>query len=889
VPPEDPSPEKPSPMMAQYLAIKAENPGSLLFYRMGDFYELFFEDAEIAAKALGIVLTRRGKHAGQDIPMCGVPAERAEDYLHRLISQGFRAAICEQVEDPAEAKRRGAKSVMRREVVRIVTPGTITEEFLLDPVRANSLVAIACGIAQEKVYGLACVDMSTGTFLVAGCPGEALETEIARLDPAEIVAPESLCVIPPLCRLAQEAKLPLTLLAGEASAGPGAERRVMDYFGIAAADGLGDLTPAEMAAASVALLYIERTQFSARPVLSLPKRIARDRQMVIDAATRANLELARTVAGKRQGSLLAVIDNTVTAAGGRLLAERLAAPLTDPQQIAARLDAVAFFTAEPGLRKSVRASLKSSPDMLRAFSRLGVGRGGPRDLAALRAGLAGAYEIALVLTKGCPLPDELAEAAGALEDVDPNLLQTLNSALADALPPNRRDGGFIREGYDSALDELRALRDESRSVIAALQARYSDLLGTKQLKLKHNHFLGYFIEVPQAQGERLLKPPHDRLFVHRQTMAGAMRFSTNELAELEMKIASAAEEALAHEQAVFEKLASMVLACEAALKRTAGGLAAIDAAAALAELAEALDWTRPEVDRSFAFTIEQGRHPVVEEALRQKGQPFARNDCELSGAPGSGGKIAIVTGPNMAGKSTYLRQNALIAILAQMGSFVPAKRVHIGVIDRLFSRVGAADDLARGRSTFMVEMIETAAILNQATERSLIILDEIGRGTATFDGLAIAWAAIEHLHETNRARTLFATHFHELTRLAAKLGRVVNLTVRVTDWHGEVIFLHEIVSGAADRSYGIQVAKLAGLPPAAVARARELLAEFEAAERVVPIDRQIADLPLFACPRASAQGDLVGQAIDALDPDELSPREALDAIFRLKELRAKKR
>jgi DNA mismatch repair protein MutS len=876
-------------MMAQYLAIKAENPGSLLFYRMGDFYELFFEDAEIAAKALGIVLTRRGKHAGQDIPMCGVPAERAEDYLHRLISQGFRAAICEQVEDPAEAKRRGAKSVMRREVVRIVTPGTITEEFLLDPVRANSLVAIACGIAQEKVYGLASVDMSTGTFLVAGCPGEALETEIARLDPAEIVAPESLCVIPPLCRLAQEAKLPLTPLAGEASAGPCAERRVMDYFGIAAADGLGDLTPAEMAAASVALLYIERTQFSARPVLSLPKRIARDRQMVIDAATRANLELARTVAGTRQGSLLAVIDKTVTAAGGRLLAERLAAPLTDPQQIAARLDAVAFFTAEPGLRKSVRASLKSAPDMLRAFSRLGVGRGGPRDLAALRAGLAVAYEIGLVLTKGCSPPDELAEAAGALQDVDPNLLQTLNSALADALAPNRRDGGFIREGYDSALDELRALRDESRSVIAALQARYSDLLGTKQLKLKHNHFLGYFIEVPQAQGERLLKPPHDMLFVHRQTMADAMRFSTKELAELEMKIASAAEEALARERAVFEKLASMVLACEAALKRTAGGLAAIDAAAALAELAEALDWTRPEVDRSFGFTIEQGRHPVVEEALRQKGQPFARNGCELSGTPGSGGKIALVTGPNMAGKSTYLRQNALIAILAQMGSFVPAKRVHIGVIDRLFSRVGAADDLARGRSTFMVEMIETAAILNQATERSLIILDEIGRGTATFDGLAIAWAAIEHLHETNRARTLFATHFHELTRLAAKLGRVVNLTVRVTDWHGEVIFLHEIVSGAADRSYGIQVAKLAGLPPAAVARARELLAEFEAAERVVPIDRQIADLPMFACPRASAQGDLVGQAIDALDPDELSPREALDAIFGLKELRAKQR
>jgi DNA mismatch repair protein MutS len=877
-------------MMAQYHAIKAQHTDALLFYRMGDFYELFFEDAEIAAKALGIVLTRRGKHEGLDIPMCGVPVERADDYLHRLINQGHRVAVCEQTEDPKDAKKRGAKSVVRREVVRLVTPGTITEELLLDPVRANSLVAIARGSAPDFSFGLACADISTGAFTVAATSEASLEAEISRLDPAEIVAPEAVCALPVLARLARETKLPLTALGDEAGPGPSAERRIKDYFGLATLDGLGALSSVEIAAVAVAIFYIERTQFSARPALSLPKRIARDQSVEIDAATRANLELSRTLAGKREGSLLAAIDKTVTASGSRLLAERLAAPLTDPQRMADRLDAVAFFAEEPASRKSVRACLKSAPDMSRAFARTAIGRGGPRDLAALRDGLAVASELPRILEKGPTLPAELTGAVKGTKEVGQGLIKSLKEALAESLPLNRRDGGFIRAGHDPALDELRALRDESRGVITALQARYSEFLGTKQLKLKHNHFLGHFIEVPQVHGERLLKPPHDRLFVHRQTMAGAMRFSTKELAELETKIASAAEEALAREQVIFDHLVSLVVADEAALRQTAGALAAIDVAAALAELAEGQCWTRPDVDRSLAFTIENGRHPVVEEALRRQGQPFAENDCELAGAPGIGGKIAIVTGPNMAGKSTYLRQNALIAILAQMGSFVPAKRAHIGIIDRLFSRVGAADDLARGRSTFMVEMIETAAILNQATERSLVILDEIGRGTATFDGLSIAWAVIEHLHEKNRARALFATHFHELTRLTEKLERLVNLTVRVTDWHGEVVFLHEIVPGAADRSYGVQVARLAGLPPAVVARAKSLLAEFEAAERVVPIDKQLADLPLFSVPPGpSPQSTQIEQALDAIDPDELSPREAMDALYRLKQLRSKER
>ncbi|MDQ6869291.1 MAG: DNA mismatch repair protein MutS [Pseudomonadota bacterium] len=874
--------------MAQYCAIKAQNPGSLLFYRMGDFYELFFEDAGIAARALGIVLTKRGKHEGRDIPMCGVPVERAEDYLNRLIGQGHRVAVCEQVEDPAEARKRGAKSVVRREVVRLVTPGTITEELLLDPVRANSLLAIVRGREPDLAFGLASVDISTGAFVVAEARGASLEAEISRLDPAEIVAPEALCTLPCLARLARETKLPVTPLGREAGAGSSAERRIKDYFGLATLDGLGSLSSAEIAAAAAAIFYIERTQFSARPALSLPTRRAPGARMEIDAATRANLELTRTLAGTRDGSLLATIDKTVTAPGSRLLGERLAAPLTAPKEIECHLDAVAFFVDEPDLRKDVRACLKAAPDMIRALSRLALNRGGPRDLAALYAGIEAAKAVARLLAKTGPLPQELGQASKAAAEVDPGLATRLSDALAETLPQNRRDGGFVRAGHDAFLDELRALRDESRGVIAALQARYADLAGTKQLRLKHNHFLGYFIEVPQSQGEKLLRPPHDAMFVHRQTMAAAMRFSTKELAELEVKIASAAEEALAREQTIFETLAALVLGSQTALKLLAAMIAAIDVAAALAELAEASDWTRPEVDGSLAFEIEGGRHPVVEAALRLQGQAFAGNGCKLSGSPGKGGRIAVVTGPNMAGKSTYLRQNALIGVLAQMGSFVPAKRAHIGVIDKLYSRVGAADDLARGRSTFMVEMIETAAILNQAGERSLVILDEIGRGTATFDGLSIAWAVIEHLHEKNRARALFATHFHELTRLAEKLDRLVNLTVRVTDWNGEVVFLHEIVPGAADRSYGIQVAKLAGLPAAAVSRARALLAEFEAAERLSNADRQAADLPLFtaASPPPAPQRDVLGPALDAIDPDELSPRAAHEALYRLKKLRA---
>ena len=877
-----------TPMMAQYSEIKAANPDCLLFYRMGDFYEMFFADAEIASRALGIVLTKRGKHQGEDIPMCGVPVERADDYLQRLIGLGHRVAVCEQIEDPSEARKRGGKSLVARDVVRLVTPGTITEERLLDPARANLLLAIARVRLSDGqwIYGLAAADISTGAFSLAETTASGLAAEIARLEPREIVAGEAICEDPLLARLVEDLRIPLTAMPRDTGEPGSAERRLREFFGVATLDGLGAFSRPQIAAAATAIAYIERTQIGARPPLSLPTRADRGAVLEIDAATRANLELTRTLTGAREGSLAHTIDLTVTPAGGRLLVERLASPLTDPAAILRRLDTVEFLLGEPALRADLRAQLKGAPDLPRALSRIALERGGPRDLASLRDGLAAAAAVAARFAAGPPPAAELAAAAGAAAGVEPDLEVTLRAALADDLPLARRDGGFVRRGHANALDEARALRDESRRVIASLQARYSELTETRQLKIKHNNFLGFFIEVPQSQGEKLLRPPFAQDFVHRQTMADAMRFSTGELAELEARIASAADRALALELEIFDGLAQLVMAQSSAIKAAADALAVIDLSAALAELASQRGWSRPQIDGSVAFSIEAGRHPVVEAALKARGEGFVANDCALADNDRASGRIAVVTGPNMAGKSTYLRQNALIVVLAQMGSFVPAKRAELGIVDRLFSRVGAADDLARGRSTFMVEMVETAAILNQAGPRSLVILDEIGRGTATFDGLSIAWAAVEHLHDKNRSRALFATHFHELTQLARKLPRLVNLTMRVTEWKGTVVFLHEVVAGAADRSYGIQVAKLAGLPPAVVKRAQVLLAELEASERQAPVQKLIDDLPLFAAlaPAAPPAIDSLREALAALDPDALTPREALEVIYQLQRI-----
>jgi len=886
VPPHD---AQATPSMAQYIEIKTANPDCLLFYRMGDFYELFFEDAEIAARILGIVLTKRGKHAGADIPMCGVPVVRADDYLQRLIGSGLRVAVCEQLEDPAEARKRGSKSIVKRDVVRIVTPGTITEEGLLDARRANILASLARqkGSDGAHAYALAMVDISTGALSVADVSEADLSGEIARLDPREMLLPDALREDKALEALWRAPAFSITRLAKEGFDATSGEKRIAGYFGVASLEAYGAFSRPALAALGAIIAYLERTQLGARPPLSPPRLREAGICMAMDAATRANLELTKTLSGQREGSLLSVIDRSVSPAGGRLIAQWLAAPSTDLAEIRARQEGVSAFVADNALREDIRAHLVHVPDILRAMARVALERAGPRDLAAIAIGLIEAEAIAARLSLLKEKPERLITIEDALLKAPASLGHEISRALREDIPLQKRDGGFIRAGYDAVLDAIYALRDNSRAVIAAMQARYAEETQIRALKIKHNSMLGFYIEVAPQPGETLLKALHAARFFHRQTMAGAMRFSTAELSALDQKIAQASAQALARELEHFAQLSAALLEREGVIRAAAEALGMLDAISSLAELASVEGYTRPILTQGLTFVIEGGRHPVVEHALNRMGEPFIANDCTLSPeGREEAGRILLVTGANMAGKSTYLRQNALIVLLAQMGSYVPAKRAEIGLVDRLFSRVGAADDLARGRSTFMVEMVETAAILNQSGPSALVILDEIGRGTATYDGLSIAWAAIEHLHDANRCRALFATHFHELTALCAKLNRLKPVTMKVATHKNDVVFLHEVIAGAADRSYGIEVAKLAGLPQRVVARAGHILKELEKAERASPVSRMLDDLPLFSLGAAPAlpEEDQLRAALAKMLPDDMSPKAALEALYRLKAL-----
>ncbi|MCI5100858.1 DNA mismatch repair protein MutS [Phaeobacter italicus] len=869
-------------MMAQYLDIKAQYPDALLFYRMGDFYEMFFEDAVNAAEALDIALTKRGKHDGNDIPMCGVPVHSAEGYLLTLIRKGFRVAVGEQLESPAEAKKRGSKSVVKRDVVRLVTPGTITEDSLLEARRHNFLTAY-CELRDDAA--IAWADISTGAFHVMPIARVRVSPELARLAPSELLVPDGPC-LDQLRPIADDHQIPLTPLAKSSFDSTAAEKRVCELFKVSTLEAFGTFSRAEISAMGAVIDYLEITQKGKLPLLQPPVQEAEDRVVQIDAATRRNLELTRSLGGGRAGSLLSVVDRTVTPAGARLLEQRLSSPSRNLDVIQTRLAALDFAVEQTQLSSDLRAALRKTPDLDRALSRLALERGGPRDLAAVRNTLIQAEAIS-DLCSGQNMPPLLHEALTALTGFDP-LLPLLDAALIAEPPLLARDGGFIAEGYDSELDEARTLRDEGRSVIAALQKKYSDHTGITSLKIKHNNVLGYFIETTATHAEKMLSAPLSETYIHRQTTANQVRFTTVELSEIETRILNAGNLALEIEKRLYTRLSDAILAEVGALNGAARGLAELDLVTALADLARGENWQRPTVDNSRAFDITGGRHPVVEQALRQQGgNAFVANDCGLTANHGAAA-VWLLTGPNMAGKSTFLRQNALIALLAQMGSYVPADKAHIGLISQLFSRVGASDDLARGRSTFMVEMVETAAILNQADDRALVILDEIGRGTATYDGLSIAWATLEHLHEVNRARALFATHYHELTQLAGKLAGVENATVSVKEWEGEVIFLHEVKKGAADRSYGVQVAQLAGLPASVVARARDVLDMLEEGSRSGGGKIQIDDLPLFAAapapqPRPAAGPSPVEELLSEIHPDDLSPREALEALYRLKE------
>jgi DNA mismatch repair protein MutS len=855
-------------MMAQYLALKAEAGDCLLFYRMGDFFELFFEDAKIASAVLDIALTARGEHDGEKIPMCGVPAHAAVGYLQRLIKAGHRVAIADQTETPAEAKKRGgSKALVARAIIRVVTAGTLTEEALLDSRTANWCVAIgeaAGGIA------VAAADVSTGRFELVETDAGGLSAELARLNAAEVLASEG---------SAFEHYATVLRPRGEFDS-TAAEARLKRVYGVATLDGFGQLSRAGMAAAGGLVAYLDHTAKGSLPFLRPPRIGNAGEAMAIDAATRDSLELTQTQTGQRKGSLLDAVDRTVTGAGARLLAGDIGAPLMDRAAIEARLDLVQRLHDDGALRESLRATLRSLPDIGRALGRLVAGRGGPRDLGQLRDGLDGAWLLGERI-------DALDAPPPLLQDIVPRLrghgalIDLLKRALVPSPPIDASDGGYIAEGYDAELDDLRDIGAGGRRAIAALEAEYRNRTGTSALKIRHNGVLGYHVEVPARAADPLMAP--DSGFTHRQTLAGVVRFNAPELHELAMKVTQAGSHALAAEAAHLEELTQTALAGREAIAATADALARLDVAAGLAERAAEDGWARPSLVDHACFEVEGGRHPVVEAAVQRSGERFVANDCVLSETS----RLWLVTGPNMGGKSTFLRQNALIAVLAQAGSYVPAARAELGLVDKLFSRVGASDNLARGRSTFMVEMVETAAILAQATPRSFVILDEVGRGTSTYDGLAIAWAVVEAIHEDNRCRCLFATHYHELTRLAERCDALSLHHVRAREWKGDLVLLHEVSEGPADRSYGLAVARLAGLPPATIARAKAVLAKLEAGRaKTGGLAAGLDDLPLFAAAIEAEEEecDAVRAELDSIDVDALSPREALDVLYRLKRL-----
>lgn len=878
-----------TPAMVQYMELKQAHQDYLLFYRMGDFYELFFDDAITASKALDIALTKRGKADGKDVPMCGVPFHAYESYMAKLMKQGFKVAICEQMEDPAEAKKRGYKAIVRRDVVRLVTPGTITEDTILDSRKNNYLLCVA---KINNDFGLAWIDLSTGVFytqlleIKEGNEVAELHTAIDRLAPSEILVADTLLQNSDLFHLLNEYKEKLSVLPQARFNSGNAQKRILEFYNVNTLDSFGSFSKSEVTAAGILLDYVENTQKGKMPRIARPVKILSSQYMEIDAATRHNLDL---LDGPRGSTLISVLDRTVSGAGARLLANRLANPLLNVKKINARLDVVEFFLKHQDVREKLRAVLKSCPDIERAVSRLGVGRGGPRDLLSIGVTLGSLPKLRTLIETFKPIDvvDELPSAVAKVLQKFGNhamLVNMLANALwvedrNNELPLLARDGDFIKAGYSPELDAVRDLKNKGHNYILNLQSKYVQQTGIEHLKIKYNNVIGYFIEIPNKEAAQVLGNPE---FIHRQSVLNAARFTTVELTELENQIRGAAEKALALELAVFDDLVHSVLLAADDITRTANALAELDVGAALADLAEENNYCRPEIDDSYAFEIVDGRHPVVEEAIRRSHEgSFVGNNCSLDV---ESNRIWLITGPNMAGKSTFLRQNAIIAIMAQMGSFVPAKSAHIGYVDKVFSRVGASDDLARGRSTFMVEMVETASILNRADRRSFVILDEIGRGTATFDGLSIAWAVVEYLHEVNKCRALFATHYHELTDLTGRLKSMSLHCMKIKEFKGEVIFLHEVIEGAADRSYGIHVAKLAGLPPKVLERAEQVLAELEKDKRQNNFSGLDLELPLFSfAPKEEKKSPLLKE-LEQLNPDDLTAREALQKLYDLKEM-----
>ncbi|WP_353275293.1 DNA mismatch repair protein MutS [Wolbachia endosymbiont (group A) of Pipizella viduata] len=832
--------EKNTPVMEQYLNLKAQYKDHLLFYRLGDFYELFFDDAIKAAKLLNIVLTKRGNSNGQEIPMCGVPAHSSESYLHKLIDLGFKVAICDQLETANEAKKRGYKSIVKRDVVRVVTPGTIIEDSLLEDKSNNYLASI---VEQNDEYAISWLELSTGKFFHTLTNLKALDSDLLRISPRELLISEKFTEDEKIRSILKNYKISITQHAQSFFEYSKSHRTLCEFYKIRELGSIGNFSKVEIMACGALLEYVRVTQRGSIPRLEFPKTYKQQNFMLIDASARRNLELFSTQFGEKKGSLISVIDHTVTASGGRLLKQMLASPLACSKAINLRLSTAQFFVNNHEPRRKIREILSNIPDIERSLSRLILGRGSPKDMNLLKIGLGKTLELSEFLCKiesgeNGSLPQQYviqvadtgiqmqipASRAGMTVKSDESELSTihkslgnhkdlfelLNSAILDNNLSSVKEGGFINPKYNSELSELSYILNNSNKLVTKLRESYRDLTGIAALKILHNNILGYYVEVSANH-----KITSD-IFIHRQSLANSMRYTTNELKELENKILTARDAAIGLEVKIFSELCSEVAKESEKIALAANALAKLDIRATFAELAVQNNYVKPIIDDSKEFNIRNGRHPVVE--VNDK---FIANSINLAG-------IHLITGPNMAGKSTFLRQNALIAVLAHMGSFVPAESAHIGVIDKIFSRVGATDNITAGYSTFMVEMIETATIVNQATDRSLVILDEIGRGTGVYDGLSIAQAVIEHIHNVNKCRAIFATHYHELTKVSKYLKNVKCFCVKIREWNGEVIFLHEVIEGIADESYGIHVAKLAGFPDSVLNRASEVFEELKA-------------------------------------------------------------
>jgi DNA mismatch repair protein MutS len=865
-----------TPMMAQYHAVKAAHPDCLLFYRMGDFYEMFFDDAIVGAKILDLTLTKRGKTQGDDIPMCGVPFHAAETYIARLIRAGQKVAICDQIETPEQAKQRGGyKALVRREVIRIITAGTLIEDNLLDSKTNNYLAAL---VEINGQAGLAFADVSTGEFLLQTLNQSDAKSALQRLNPSEIICQKKYDFSDDLNAIST---IPQSGFFDSSSG----LAKLESLLGISEEDLSKQFSRAEIAAAGALLNYVDETQKGQIPYLSSPRRIEGFKTVDFDPSTFRSLELTKTQSGERQGSLIDLLDTAQTGPGSRMISARLLSPLRDVVEIRRRHDEIETLIANFEMTRLIRSTLKSVPDMERALARLSLNRAGPRDLAALRDGLHYAGLIRAALIEKGLISTALCECATLLQlSNDQNdYKDRLDTGLAESLPLLVRDGGFIASGFCPQLDKTRSLKSETQNHIAALQAKYIQSTGIDSLKITHNNILGFFIEVPSKRADSLMvkSGDTDNPFIHRQTMSNAVRFTTPDLSNLERDIAVSAEKAQAIEDSYFNEFRDQALSMADDISRVARGLASIDVATSMATLAIDKSYTRPTIDDSDVFNIQGGRHPVVEQALVKKHERFTPNHCNLFDTE----KLWLLTGPNMAGKSTFLRQNALIAIMAQAGFYVPATSAHIGVVDKIYSRVGASDDLARGHSTFMIEMVETASILQNATSKSLVILDEIGRGTATFDGLSIAWATLEHLHNVIQCRGLFATHYHELTQLKSQLSHLSCYTMDVKDWKGDIIFLHTVKAGTADRSYGIHVAKLAGIPQSVIERATDVLRLLEDTKSRGGAGA-VTSLPLFTAPMPTPKPkpSALEVRLASVSPDSLTPRESLDLIYELKAL-----